>query len=239
MKKIILDLYSKLYSYHTESSSSQWQSVRFDNSNPLVEITNVFVNLGTTDDLEKDTDPDLDWYIEHFEERIGGYPINPGTSYKNWPYYKGLDNDDLFRKSGEFSHNYMERYWCSDLKGKRFKYGDLDDIIDRLQDDNNTRQAYLAVWHPEDQSNNNERVPCTIGYWFYKENDRINITYHIRSCDAVRHLRNDIYLTYRLLQHVCKMIMHTPGNMYMWIGSLHCFKSDLYHINKYVRNSNK
>lgn len=240
MKSAIKKLYKNLYSYHTESNNSKWQSVDINQNNPLVEITNVYLNLGSSNDLIKDTDPDLPWSENHFLERINGEPINPGKEYRNWPYYEGqtqIDNDKLFREEGVFSHNYMERYWCSDINGRRYRYGDLHDVIDRLRANPNTRQAYLSVWHPEDQSNNNVRVPCTLGYWFYRENDRINVTYHIRSCDAVRHLRNDIYMTYRLLQHVCEDLQETPGCLFMWIGSLHCFKSDLYYINKYVRDS--
>jgi thymidylate synthase len=238
MKETIKQLYSKLYSYHTDSKNSNWQSIEIDKSNPLVEVTNIYVNLGSSDNIKEDTDPNIPWAEDHFQERIGGKPINPGKEYRNWPYYDKFDNDELFRKDGKFSHNYMERYWCSDLEGLRYKYGDLNDIIERLKSNNDTRQAYLSVWHPEDQSNNNVRVPCTLGYWFYKENGRLNCTYHIRSCDAVRHLRNDIYMTYRLLQHVAEKSGMESGELMMWIGSLHCFKSDLYYIKKYVRNTN-
>lgn len=239
MKETIKQLYSKLYSYHTDSQNSNWQSIEIDKSNPLVEITNIYVNLGSSDNIKEDTDPNIPWAEDHFQERINGKPINPGKEYRNWPYYDKFNNDELFRKDGKFSHNYMERYWCGNLKGLRYKYGDLNDIIERLKSNNNTRQAYLSVWHPEDQSNNNVRVPCSLGYWFYQEKGKLTCTYHIRSCDAVRHLRNDIYMTYRLLEHVSEKSGLQPGELRMWIGSLHCFKSDLYYIKKYVRNSNK
>jgi len=238
MKETIKQLYNKLYSHHTESGNSTWQSIGINEENPLVEITNIFVNFGSSNNIMEDTDPSLPWSENHFQERICGEPINPGKEYKNWPFYDKFDNDKLFRQGGKFSHNYMERYWCSDLKGRRYDYGDLDDIIDRLKENVNTRQAYFTVWHPEDQSNNNVRVPCSLGYWFYQEKGKLDCTYHIRSCDAVRHLRNDIYMTYRLLQHVCSKINIEPGELRMWIGSLHCFKSDLYYIKKYVRNTN-
>lgn len=239
MIKGIKKLYSSLYSFHTVSNNSQWQSVQIDEKNPMVEITNVYLNLGSTNDIKTDTSPDLPWSENHFQERINGKPINPGKEFKNWPYYADRNkNDEMFRRDGIFSHNYMERYWCSGLKGRRYDYGDLNDVIDRIKENPNTRQAYLSVWHPEDQSNNDVRVPCTLGYWFYKEKDRLNVTYHIRSCDAVRHLRNDIYMTYRLLQYVCDKTGEQPGELMMWIGSLHCFKSDLYFIKKYVRDSN-
>ena len=160
MKHKIKQLYSQLYSYHTVSENKTWQSVGIEEENPLVEITNVYLNLGSSENIIEDTDPSLPWAENHFLERINGQPINPGNEYKNWPFYENYKNDELFRADGKFSHNYMERYWCGDLKGRRYDYGDLDDIVQRLKDNPNTRQAYLSVWHPEDQSNNGVRVPC-------------------------------------------------------------------------------
>lgn len=239
--KILAPL-ADLLENHDTCTDKKWQSISISDNNPLVEISDIFIkDLYLQPDLIEYTSPDLPWAEDHFQERINGQPINPGEQYRNWPYYKGLDNDDLFRKEGEFSHNYMERYWCSSLKGRRFQYGDLNDIIERIKDNPYTRQAYLSVWHPEDQSNHGERVPCTLGYWFKSKDGVLNMTYHIRSCDAIRHYRNDLYMSYRLLQQVADETGLQPGYMNIWIGSLHCFKSDLYQLKKIakdVRNIN-
>jgi len=242
MKSVILNTYKQLLASYTDSNNPEWQAVTIDNNNPMVEITDLFLGFTSVSDsnvLAKEADPDLPWSEDHFQERINGKPINPGKQYKNWPYYKVLNNDSLFRPDGKFSHNYMERYWCKGYKGIRYEYGDLNNVINTLKKNRYTRQAYLAVWHPEDQLGDGVRVPCTIGYWFKYNDGALDITYHIRSCDAVRHFRNDIYMTYRLLQHVSESINVKPGNMKMWIGSFHCFKSDLYNIKKYVWNSDK
>jgi thymidylate synthase len=71
-------------------------------------------------------------------------------------------------------------------------------------------------------------------YWFYFQNGRLNMKYLIRSCDAVRHLKNDVYLSYRLLEHVADAIGAKYGSLHMWIGNLHCFMSDLYFLKKCV-----
>ena len=57
--------------------------------------------------------PNLPWAEDHFQERIGGYPINPGEQYRNWPWYnEGNEWDLMFRDEvGQFSHTYMERLW--------------------------------------------------------------------------------------------------------------------------------
>lgn len=228
----IIELYQEFITEWRYSSNEEWQSVKINNKNPLVEIYNINLSFKNIAKPVNYFAPDLPWAEEHFLERINGKPINPGEQYKNWPYYNNGNNEELFRSTGKFSHNYMERYWCSDLKGRRYNNGDLNDIIERLKDNPYNRQSFLSVWHPEDQSNNNVRVPCTIGYWFYYQQGKLNVNYLIRSCDIVRHFRNDCYMTYRLLQHVCERTNLSVGDMHMWIGSLHCFKSDLYSIRK-------
>jgi len=234
----VLSIYKDFYEKSKPNNNKEWQSIAIDPNNPLYELYNVNISFNNIKNPVNYFNPDLPWSEDHFQERICGKPINPGKQYKNWPYYKNLNNDELFRNTGKFSHNYMERYWCSDVKGRRYDYGSLNDIIQRLKDNPYNRQSFLSVWHPEDQSNNKVRVPCTIGYWFYMQEDKLNVNYLIRSCDIVRHFKNDCYMTYRLLQHVCDKTKLAIGNFNMWIGSLHCFKSDLYYIKKYVRNTN-
>jgi thymidylate synthase len=234
MNKLINKTIKKLFLKGKESNNLYWQSIQIDDRNPIIEIKNINLEFKNIINPIDEFNPNLPWAEDHFLERVNGKPINPGEQYKNWPYYKNIDNDILFRSKGIFSHNYMERYWCSGYKGIRFQYGDLNDIINKLKNNPYSRQAFLSVWHPEDQSNHLERVPCTIGYWFNAENNILNITYLIRSCDAIRHFKNDLYMTYRLLQFVADNIGFKYGNMNVWIGSFHCFKSDLYSLKKQI-----
>lgn len=236
MNKTIKETLKYLVEQGSESGNKEWQSITIDDRNPMIELYDVSLTFYNTEDPIKEFNPDLPWAEDHFKERINGQPINPGNEYVNWPYYRGIDNDMLFRHTGQFSHNYMERYWCKGLYGRRFEYGDLNDVIDRIKANPYTRQAFLSVWHPEDQSNHGERVPCTIGYWFYMQNGKLDIKYLIRSCDAYRHFRNDCYMTYRLLEHVASAAQLPIGNMKIWIGSFHCFKSDMYAINKLIKD---
>lgn len=197
---------------------------------------------------------DLPWAEEHFQERIFGIPMNPGLSYRIWPYNKFKeDGNDPYLKRKKFSHTYMERYWpkkaghddkehwrTQDLpfrEGIRYAYGDLSDVVKLLRANKLTRQAYLPVWFPEDTgATHGERVPCSIGYHFYIRGGRLHCNYYIRSCDLYRHFKNDIYLTGRLMQHIANMVgegeLITPGFLRMDIGSLHLFKNDLYHFKK-------
>lgn len=251
--------------------SRRWQGVEIA-GNPnmaCLELTHVHfeVNMnGYEMDLEayaKDIEPDLPWVDAHFEERVCGYPINPGTEFKNWPWNKGRGAESFLDRRGKFNHNYMERYWpkfahvvkeatahagdfrsrfrdyfqtgqAKEMEGIMYQYGDLKDVVELMIDDPLTRQAYLPVWFPEDTGGGDKRAPCTIGYHFMMRQDRLDINYHIRSCDLVKHFRNDLYLTARLAIWMLRQLQSRDprwkevemGRLIMQIGSLHSFKPD-------------
>lgn len=85
-------------------------------------------------------------------------------------------------------------------RGIRYDYGDLDDVVALLLREPLTRQAYLPIWFPEDTGAvHGGRLPCTLGYHFINRHDYFHVSYYIRSCDYIRHFRDDCYLTVRLL----------------------------------------
>ena len=219
-------------------------------NNQMLVRRNIRLNMFIPEDietLEELVKPDLPWAEDHFEERISGNPTNPGETYKYWPYHTNLDKDKKYLNE-VFSHTYQERYWPKKANpnfniqdswdgqrtGIRFKYGDLDDVINLLKNNLTTRQAYLPIWFPEDTwaANNQERVPCSLGYYFYYNKGFLHCNYTIRSCDLFRHFRNDIYLTARLLQYVAKSLGVLPGELNMEIYNLHLFQNDLYPFNQ-------
>lgn len=194
--------------------------------------------------------PNLPWADIHFYERIGGQPLNPGQSYLVWPHYpKG--NDSHIR-SEVFTHTYMERYWPKQARiggdaelriwgdkevngeqyqerfGIRFHYGDLNDLVDLLKREPDTRQAFLPVWFPEDTGVvHRGRVPCTIGYHFIMREGALNVVYYIRACDWIRHFRDDVYLTIKLTDWIrAQMQDIVMGTFTMHITSLHVFEKE-------------
>lgn len=225
-------------------STDTWQAL--DISEPMLEILDLsFISEFPKQeaDLVAAVKPNMPWARKHFVERVSG-PVNPGETYKIWPFFKGKDQDKHSRvHDGQFSHTYMERYWPSknsagaERVGIRYSYGDLTDVVKLLIRDPFTRQAYLPVWFPEDTgATQKQRVPCTLGYWFILRNNKLSVRYHIRSCDFFRHFRDDIYLTIRLLKYVlykCREFSQTDfwqdveiGNFGMNIGSLHIWKKE-------------
>jgi hypothetical protein len=166
--------------------------------------------MGPLPALRDQIKPNLPWADDHFAERVSRDPSNPGEQYKNWPWWKGQDAQAM-AKEGPFeepifTHTYQERFWAhyanSDPDpnwGIRYEYGDLDDVVDLLLKDPYSRQAYLPIFFPEDTGAvHGGRIPCTLGYHALLRNDQLHLWYSIRSCDAVRHFRDDLYLAARL-----------------------------------------
>lgn len=231
--------------------AAKWQSTTAPQ--PMAELLNQSFTLqlyGETDlDAYREAiKPNLPWADRHFEEeRVSREPINPGETWKIWPYARSAATH---LREGEnvpaYDHSYAERYWPKygtaehpnrTMEGLRFEYGDLDDLVSILIDDPLSRQAYLPIFFPEDTwaATKSKRVPCTLGYHFICRNEMFHVVYPMRSCDFVRHWRDDVYLTIRLLLWVLEELRFRcpenwidvwPGTLRMHMTSLHMFKQD-------------
>lgn len=134
-------------------------------------------------------------------------------------------------------------------RGIRYEYGDLKDVVNHLAKDPYTRQAYLPIWFPEDTGVVFKgRVPCTLGYLFIMRENKLHITYYIRSCDLLRHFRDDVYLTTRLAEWVLEQLQSEAriglynwndvelGNLTMHIANLHIFDGEQFILAKFLKD---
>ena len=205
---------------------------------------------GSLSGLQIRVKPNLPWAEDHFQERVSRQPLNPPPSEAWWPF--AMKANAVHKDENEkFSHTYPERFWPkqagyftldtgegTNAHGIRFDYGDLDDVVRLLVREPTSRQAFLPVWFPEDTGAvEGQRLPCSLGYQFMIRDGYLNVTYHMRSCDFVRHFRDDVYMAMRLGQWVVNEMafawetVDDPqppliGKLFMTITSLHCFKGD-------------
>lgn len=200
-------------------------------------MESVTIDLGGNTDIDywrHDIKPNLPWADDHFEERVCGYPINPGVEWENWPWATSADKhrDEL----GEFNHNYMERLWpryagrspdatktAEEYRdrleqwltpeplpprwGIRGEYGDLKRLVEKLAHDPHSRQIVIPLYFPEDTGASG-RMPCTLLYQFIRRDDRLHMYYPLRSCDFIRHWADDCYMAVRLLLWVLDKCVH-------------------------------
>lgn len=191
--------------------------------------------------LQHEVSPNLPWAEDHFQERVGGEPLNPPPSEQWWPFAVAGNEAHKSELKQRFSHTYPERIWPKQAGdrllnkpqfGIRFHYGDLWDVTQLLIKDPLTRQAFLPIWFPEDTGAiQGQRVPCTLGYHFLLRNGRMEIVYYIRSCDLLRHFTDDVYMAGRLLQWVVGIVQGAgidarASSLIMHISSLHVFRGD-------------
>lgn len=191
---------------------------------------------------------------EHREDQI----FNHNYMERYWPRYAGLVSKPTLTseqfinglESKTFVENLLDtgRVEVAAHRGIRHEYGDLGGVVRVLAKEPLTRQAYLPVWFPEDTGDaHNGRKPCTIGYHFIQRRGKLDVVYHIRSCDFLRHFRDDIYLTARLAQEVlreCKA--QNPeawarvevGSLVMHITNLHLFINDYLMLFKHKPQEN-
>lgn len=237
--------------------TGHWQAVSNVAQTRTIELQQVAFEMAippTRGSLASFVKPNLPWAEAHFQERVAGRPTNPGDQYMNWPWYKP-DWEAQEKEQGKFSHTYQERFWprfagkeyegfeanedggpWNGRTGVRFRYGDLSDVLELLRSEPHTRQAYLPIWFPEDTgAHHNERVPCTLGYHLMLRQDRLHCFYAIRSCDVVRYFKDDVYMAGRLVQWVLNQLNDNrnlwryvvPGELSMFIHSLHCFEDEV------------
>jgi hypothetical protein len=218
------------------------------------------------DVIADELQPNLPWADMHFDERVGGVPMNPDPSHTEWPWWdarKELMTEARYvgdtqpkDPAFQFTHTYSERFWPSVVEGSegtnyyrhgiRYRYGDYSDVLSLLAEDPYTRQAYLPIFFPEDTGAvHRGRIPCSLGYHFLLRGQRLHCWYEIRSCDAVRHFRDDLYLAARLVAHTIEQLVGqeldepgsrlwvdvVPGTLYFTAHSFHVHMGD-YHLLK-------
>ena len=198
--------YHALLDHGSEVNAGHWQGYPTMGKPDL--ITKEIINLtftaripDTVAELVREVNPNLPWAEVEFQERVGRIPRNPHESLQQWPHWR--EQSDSTMHEGMFSHTYSERFWAKtavgDQMGIRYRFGDLADVIQLLYAYPHTRQATFPIFFPEDTGAvHGGRIPCTLHYHFMLRDRRLHMWYPIRSCDAYRHFRDDVYMAMRL-----------------------------------------
>lgn len=153
----------------------------------------------------------LEWCEAEFQERIQGFLPMDAVAWKLRP--------EVWQEFADrgLGYTYGERYFMA-----------LDKIIEELKRHPDSRQLFLSVWRPTDIFHlGDDRVPCSLGYWFELRQNKLHMTYLQRSADYFTHLANDMYLSHRLQRYIAEKVDAQVGYYVHWIGSLHVYKKDV------------
>ena len=234
MQKIVKKLRDALVSNGNIIKTESWQGTKQPPA--MVELLHVSEKvqmLSNAKDISDAVNAKQPWANVHFAERVSGIPMNPDPSHTMW----ASTTNDFLSDETKFSHTYSERLWSKTLhSGIRFEVADLNTLVHVLKDEPDTRQAYLPMFFPEDLTASllGERVPCSLGWQFIVRDGKMHCFYPMRSCDAMRHLQNDLYFANKLVLWLIEKtkLDVTPGTLHFVATSLHCFESDVYIYNK-------
>lgn len=186
-----------------------WAEVEWEDR--LSGIENHPSNPGEAVDLREDDHMIWADYLE-----IGGRPLPYGVTIdsliKSQPH---LANDPAI-----FAYTYSERFAINQQVWR---------IIRELRENPDSRQLYVSLWDPHHDCERLgvRRVPCSLGWHFLFRNERLHVTYFMRSCDFVTHFQNDVWLTLKLLHYVAENAGFKPGRFSQFINSFHVYEKDV------------
>lgn len=156
-----------------------------------------------------------DWMQQEWEDRLIG-DLNPGQAWKTrkevWKEF--LEGE----RGGHFSYTYSER-----MGGVH-----IQRIIEELKEHPTSRQLWLPVWWPVDETRRGKRrVPCSLGYHFLHREGKLHVTYMMRSCDFITHFGNDVALACALNEYIADQAGIERGTFNHFVGSLHVYRKDV------------
>lgn len=98
-------------------------------------------------------------------------------------------------------------------------------VIDKLLEDNDSRQAGLTIWR--EKPGPSKDIPCTVAIFFNIRDGRVNTNVFMRSSDIWLGIPYDVF-NFSMLTHLvcCRLskLMVTPGTLYLTAASSHLYE---------------
>ena len=108
----------------------------------------------------------------------------------------------------------------------------LDYVVEKLAQDELTRQAGLTIWQPNPAASKD--IPCTVAIWFQLREHRLHCHVFMRSSDVWLGLPYDLFNFSMLTHLVCAKVrtrtnrlLLEPGHLYLTMASSHLYDKQL------------
>ena len=103
--------------------------------------------------------------------------------------------------------------------------GQYDILIERLQQDPDTRQAVATIWNPQlDLQAQKRDYPCTILHQFRIRDNKLNMSVYMRSNDVWLGAAYDFFQFTRVQIAMASVLGIEPGKYAHHVGSLHIYE---------------
>jgi len=164
---------------------------------------------------------------------------NIDTDYRKWnPVYANREWD--WYMSGNPNAEEISTYapiWkrMMDDKGNvRSNYGwqwkrnnQLDKVIDKLKENNNTRQAAISIYDGKEIDTYSKDTPCTYAVQFTILNNKLDMSVLMRSNDLWYGFCNDSYCFSKLQELVAERVGLKVGTYFHFAHNLHLYNNFL------------
>ena len=150
------------------------------------------------------------------------------------------DNGDILNGAyGPRIRNAGNRYYISQHDDRSISYGikgvdQLAKVILKLKEDNDTRQAVIAIFDAYKDYQKTKDVPCNIFLKFTLRDNRLDLTAYVRSQDMILGFPYDAYHWTLLQQIISKILNVKIGKYFHIMDSAHLYQQDYKMANEIV-----
>lgn len=103
--------------------------------------------------------------------------------------------------------------------------GQYEEVVQKLQEDPDTRQAVVTIWDPEYDNQPKKRdYPCTVLHQFRLRDNKLNMSVYMRSNDVWLGAAYDFFQFTRVQLALCSILGVQPGTYAHHVGSLHIYE---------------
>lgn len=170
----------------------------------------------------KNHKPHMWWaYSEILSEFLN---LDPPLAYKYRPDLFSQHYDLL--PDGRMQYTYSNRF---------VEFNQFVNIFKKLKENPNSKRAVSAIYTPYDTAPDRADSPCTIGQMFIQRDGKLNMTFSMRSWDLFGGFKTyDFAFESFTQQAFCSWLGFQPGNLGVYVNSLHYYNRDRENLEKLV-----
>ena len=211
MNKIYLDLCKKLITAPIVGNTKELNNYKFE----LKDITKSIITIRNIS--KKYLLAELLWYINERNDKefIGQFAS----------LWNNISDDGMTSNS---AYGY--------ILGKKYGFNQIEQIIELLQKDPNSRRAVLNISDPSINRINTKDMQCTVCLQFLLRNNKLYCTTYMRSNDIWFGLPYDVvYFTF-LQKYIAYRLNVGYGTYTHFVGSMHMYLRDEVNIKQMIEN---
>lgn len=101
----------------------------------------------------------------------------------------------------------------------------IPDVVEKLKNDNDSRQAVLTIYDSQDMTEDTKDVPCTQTFQFLLRDEKLHMVTNMRSNDIIYGFQFDVFMFTMLQETIANELEVEVGYYVHQPASLHVYKN--------------